>query len=130
MLRPRSGTPAWLSSAGTPGIRPAHLTTNSHQTNFNDPVTDTYASQGRDLLGSDGEKIGSVKETYEDERTGNPEWALVTTGLFGSHSHFVPQAGAEPAGEDVTVRVSKDQVKDAPSIQRGRALTAGRPPAV
>jgi uncharacterized protein (TIGR02271 family) len=83
------------------------------------PVTDAYTWQGRDLLGGDGEKIGSVKEIYEDERTGKPEWALVTTGLFGSRSHFVPLAGAEPSGEQVRVRVSKDQVKGAPSISEG-----------
>ena len=38
------------------------------------PVTDAYIWQGSDLLGSDGEKIGSVKEIYEDQRTGRPEW--------------------------------------------------------
>jgi uncharacterized protein (TIGR02271 family) len=58
-----------------------------------------------------------VKEIYEDERTGKPEWALVTSGLFGTRSHFVPLAGAEPSGEAVRVRVSKEQVKDAPSIE-------------
>src|SRR3977135_4376809 len=83
------------------------------------PVTDAYTWHGRDLLGSDGEKIGSGKEIYQDERTGKPEWALVTTGLFGSHSHFVPLAGAEPTGEGVRVRVSKDQVKNSPSISEG-----------
>jgi uncharacterized protein (TIGR02271 family) len=81
------------------------------------PVTDAYTWPGRDLLGSDGEKIGSVNEIYEDERTGKPEWALVTSGLFGTRSHFVPLAGAEPSGEAVRVRVSKEQVKDAPSIE-------------
>ena len=80
------------------------------------PVTDAYTWHGRELLGLDGEKIGSVKEIYEDERTGKPEWALVTSGLFGSRSHFVPLAGAEPAGEAVRVGVSKDQVTAAPSI--------------
>lgn len=80
------------------------------------PVTDAYTWQGRDLLGSDGEKIGSVTEVYVDQRTGRPEWALVTSGLLGARSHFVPIAGAEPSGEAVQVRVTKDQVKDAPSI--------------
>jgi uncharacterized protein (TIGR02271 family) len=79
------------------------------------PVTEAYTWHGRDLLANDGEKLGSVKEIYEDERTGKPEWALVTSGLFGSRSHYVPLAGAEPTGEAVRVRVSKDQVKDAPS---------------
>ena len=83
------------------------------------PVTDAYTWQGRDLLGADGEKIGSVKEIYEDQRTGKPEWALVTTGLFGTHSHFVPLAGAEPRGEAVRVRVSKDLVKDSPTTSEG-----------
>ena|SRR5436309_2455124 len=81
------------------------------------PVTDAYTWQGRDLLGGDGERIGSIKEIYEDQRTGKPEWALVTSGLFGTRSHFVPLAGAEPSGENVRVRISKDQVKDAPSIE-------------
>jgi uncharacterized protein (TIGR02271 family) len=80
-------------------------------------MTDAYTWQGRDLLGSDDEKIGSIKEIYEDERTGKPEWALVSSGLFGTKSHFVPLAGAEPAGEEVRVRVTKDQVKHAPSIE-------------
>ena len=87
------------------------------------PVTDAYTWQGRELLGLDGEKIGSVKEIYEDERTGKPEWALVTSGLFGSRSHFVPLAGAEPAGEAVRVGVSKDQVTAAPSIDTDGELS-------
>lgn len=80
-------------------------------------MTDAYTWHGRDLLGSDGEKIGSVKEIYEDVRTGKPEWGLVTSGLFGTRSHFVPLAGAQPEGEAVRVSATKDQVKDAPSIE-------------
>jgi uncharacterized protein (TIGR02271 family) len=81
------------------------------------PVTDAHTWQGRDLIGGDGEKIGSVKEIYQDQNTGKPEWALVTSGLFGTRSHFVPLAGAEASGEGVQVPVNKDQVKDAPSIE-------------
>lgn len=83
------------------------------------PVTDAYTWQGRDLVGADGEKLGSVKEIYEDQRTGKPEWALVTSGLFGMSSHFVPLAGAEPTGDAVRVRVTKDQVKESPSTSEG-----------
>jgi uncharacterized protein (TIGR02271 family) len=80
-------------------------------------ITDAYTWQGRDLLGSDGEKIGSIKEIYEDVRTGKPEWGLVTSGLFGTRSHFVPLAGAQPDGEAVRVNATKDEVKSAPSIE-------------
>ncbi|MBV8735215.1 MAG: PRC and DUF2382 domain-containing protein [Solirubrobacterales bacterium] len=80
-------------------------------------MTDAYTWKGRDVYGSDGEKIGAVKEIYTDEQTGKPEWALVSSGLFGMRSHFVPLAGARPAGEDVRVNATKDQVAAAPSIE-------------
>jgi uncharacterized protein (TIGR02271 family) len=80
-------------------------------------MTDAYTWQGRELVGSDGEKIGTIKEIYEDTASGKPEWALVTSGLFGTRSHFVPIAAAETAGEDVRVNVTKDRVKDAPSVE-------------
>ncbi len=80
-------------------------------------MTEAYTWQGRDLLGSDGEKIGEIKEIYEDSMTGKPEWALVSSGFFGTRSHFVPLAGAAPRGEDVLATVTKDQVKAAPSIE-------------
>jgi uncharacterized protein (TIGR02271 family) len=80
-------------------------------------MTEAYTWQGRDLLGSDGDKIGTIKEIYEDATTGKPEWALVSSGFFGTRSHFVPLAGATPEGENVRSTVTKDQVKAAPSIE-------------
>jgi uncharacterized protein (TIGR02271 family) len=80
-------------------------------------MTDAYTWKGRDVFGSDGEKIGSIKEIYQDDQTGKPEWALVSSGLFGMRSHFVPLAGAEPEGEDLRVGATKDQVAAAPSIE-------------
>ncbi len=82
-----------------------------------DEMTEAYEWEGRTLVGSDGEKIGKVAEVYTDQEGGQPEWALVNTGLFGTRSHFVPLAGASPHGEDVRVTVAKDQVKDAPSVE-------------
>jgi uncharacterized protein (TIGR02271 family) len=87
------------------------------------PMTDAYTWQGRDLLGGDDEKIGRIDGIYEDQRTGKPEWALVSSGLLGTKSHFVPLAGAEPVGENVRVPVSKDLVKDAPSIEADREIS-------
>lgn len=86
-------------------------------------MTEAYTWQGRELFGADGEKIGEVKEIYEDAATGKPEWALVSAGFFGTRSHFVPLAGAHPQGEGVRVNVTKDQVKDAPSIEGEGQLT-------
>jgi uncharacterized protein (TIGR02271 family) len=80
-------------------------------------VTDAYTWKGRVAYGSDGEKIGQIKEIYQDDQTGKPEWALVSSGLFGMRSHFVPLAGAQPTGEDLQVSATKDQVASAPSIE-------------
>jgi uncharacterized protein (TIGR02271 family) len=79
-------------------------------------MTEAYRWQDRTIVGNDGETIGTVKEIYEDQATGKPEWATVSGGLLGMKSHFVPLAGASPAGEDVRVPVTKDQVKSAPSV--------------
>jgi uncharacterized protein (TIGR02271 family) len=86
-------------------------------------MTDAYQWQGRNMLGSDGEKIGKIDQIYEDPTTGKPEWATVSSGLFGTKSHFVPLAGARPDGEDVHAQVTKEQVKDAPGVEDDGQLT-------
>jgi len=86
-------------------------------------MTDAYQWQGRTLVGSDGEKIGKISEIYEDPQTGKPEWATVSSGLFGTKSNFVPLADASPDGEDVRAQVTKDQVKDAPGVENDGELS-------
>jgi uncharacterized protein (TIGR02271 family) len=72
--------------------------------------------RGRDLQGSDGEKLGTIEEIYLDAETREPEWALVTTGMFGTKQSFVPLRDASPAGEGASVPFDKSTVKDAPKI--------------
>jgi uncharacterized protein (TIGR02271 family) len=86
-------------------------------------MTDAYQWHGRTMVGSDGEKIGKISEIYEDPQTGKPEWATVSSGLFGTKSNFVPLAGASPDGEDVRADVTKDQVKDAPGVENDGDLS-------
>ena len=80
-------------------------------------MTNAYEWQGRTMVGSDGEKIGKISQIYEDPATGKPEWATVSSGMFGNKSNFVPLAGASPNGEDVQAQVTKAQVKDAPGVE-------------
>src|SRR3984957_7352053 len=86
-------------------------------------MTDAYQWHGRTMVGSDSERIGNISEIYEDPQTGKPEWAPVSSGLFGTKSNFVPLAGASPAGEDVRAQVTKDQVKDAPRVETDGELS-------
>jgi uncharacterized protein (TIGR02271 family) len=70
----------------------------------------------RDAYGSDGEKIGKVKEVYADDETGQPEWLTVSTGLFGTRETFIPLADADVSGDRVTVPFTKAEVRDAPNV--------------
>ncbi|SHN19915.1 DUF2382 domain-containing protein [Cryptosporangium aurantiacum] len=78
---------------------------------------------------STGDKIGAIKQVYLDDRTEEPQFATVHTGLLGMKETFVPLAGAELRGDRVVVPVDKAQVKDAPSIDPDRddgGLTPGQ----
>jgi uncharacterized protein (TIGR02271 family) len=72
--------------------------------------------RGQDLYDSNGDKIGKIEEIYLDADSGQPEWALVNTGLFGTKSSFVPLRDASDDGGSVTVPYDKSQVKDAPKM--------------
>jgi uncharacterized protein (TIGR02271 family) len=79
-------------------------------------VTEAYDWRGREIVDVDGDKVGTVEALFRDEDTEQPEWAVVSTGLFGTKLSFVPIERAEPAGEQVRVPFSKAQIKDAPRI--------------
>jgi uncharacterized protein (TIGR02271 family) len=81
------------------------------------PDVDTVRSwQGRTMVDRDGDKIGDIESIYVDDQTGEPEWALVNTGFFGSRSTFVPIAQASARGDHVQVPYEKQRVKDAPNM--------------
>lgn len=71
---------------------------------------------GGNVLDFEGGKVGSVGEIYVDDRTGNPSWVTVNTGLFGSKESFAPLDGAMLEGDDVRVGYTKATIKDAPQV--------------
>ena len=80
--------------------------------------------RGEALYDRDGDKIGTVDEIYLDADSGAPEWALVSTGLFGSKSTFVPVS--EATESEGGLRVVRDL--PAPSHSLGgsdQPLSAG-----
>jgi PRC-barrel domain protein len=72
--------------------------------------------QGRTMVDRDGDKVGSIEAIYVDDQSGEPQWALVNTGLFGTKSTFVPLAQANPSGDQVQVPYEKQLIKDAPRM--------------
>jgi len=88
------------------------------------PDIDTVRGwHGRTLVDRDGSRIGTIDAIYLDDQTGQPEWALVNTGLFGTKASFVPLAQATQTDQDVRVPYDKQLVKDAPRIDPDRHLS-------
>jgi uncharacterized protein (TIGR02271 family) len=88
------------------------------------PDIDTVRTwEGRTLVDRDGNRIGTIDAIYLDDQTGQPEWALVNTGLFGTKSSFVPLAQATQTDQDVRVPYDKQLVKDAPRVDPDQHLS-------
>jgi uncharacterized protein (TIGR02271 family) len=71
---------------------------------------------GRDVYGSNGDKIGTVGHIWGDP-AGAPAWASVKTGLFGSKESMLPLAEANLRRGRLVVPFNRSQVKDAPRIE-------------
>jgi PRC-barrel domain len=79
----------------------------------------------RAAVDPEGNRIGKVSQVYHDDHTGRPLWVLVETGLFGTRDSFAPIHGSSIDGERVVLAVSKDQVNDAPNIDRDAHISEG-----
>ena len=79
---------------------------------------------GNTLINPDGTTIGKIVDVYESTTGAEGTFVTVATGLFGSHSSFVPLAKAELRGDDVVVPYDKDLIKDAPRVEVDEELTA------
>jgi sporulation protein YlmC with PRC-barrel domain len=77
--------------------------------------------QGRTMVDLAGDKLGTIDAIYLDDETGQPEWALVYTGLFTAKTAFVPLAQAQDMGN--SVQVPYDQVTDAPTMKADGSLS-------
>jgi uncharacterized protein (TIGR02271 family) len=71
---------------------------------------------GTTAIDADGEKVGKVGQIYLNDASGEPEWATVSTGLFGNRESFAPLYNARPGDGQVQLAVTKQLIKDAPNI--------------
>ncbi|MBZ8176549.1 hypothetical protein GP475_11090 [Corynebacterium poyangense] len=72
---------------------------------------------------SEGEKLGSVKEVFINDDSGQPDFIEVGHGLLGMSSALVPLKGHRLEGEELHLAFKKDQISDAPSPQDDAHLT-------
>jgi len=69
-----------------------------------------------EVVDQDGHRVGALGQIYLDNRTGDPAWATVRTGLLGGRKVFVPLATAELRDGQVLVPYSTEMIKGAPDI--------------
>jgi len=86
-------------------------------------LQDVQAWRGQKAIDANGDKVGTIDEIYLDRQSGEPEWATVSTGLFGSRTSFVPIRDASGAGNEVRLPYTKDQIKDAPNVDADGELS-------
>ena len=77
---------------------------------------------GKTMMGAGGEKLGTIDTLYADREDGDPTFATVQTGAFGTKTHFVPLAEATLSGDTVTVPYGKDLVSSAPNVDADAEL--------
>ncbi|MCS5479981.1 PRC and DUF2382 domain-containing protein [Corynebacterium sp. YIM 101645] len=70
-----------------------------------------------------GDKLGSVKQVYINDATGQPDFVEVGHGLFGMSSSLVPLRGHQLTGEELRLSFTKDRIQDAPGINDDAHLT-------
>lgn len=86
-------------------------------------LDDARTLTGGTAYGPDGDKVGTVGQIYLDNDSGRPEWATVSTGLFGTRESFVPLADAEVSDGGLRIAHDKDRVKGAPQVDADRELS-------
>ncbi len=86
-------------------------------------LQDVEGWKGRTVVDPDGDKVGTLEEFYLDRQSGDPTWAAIRTGLFGTHTSLAPLDGAAVSGNDVRLGYSKSAVKDAPRPEVEGELT-------
>src|SRR3954463_2650179 len=87
-----------------------------HEESSMTTLQDVQAWRGQKAVDANGDKVGTIEDIYLDRASGEPEWAAVTTGLFGTKVSFVPLEGATPADGEIRLNYDKDLVKDAPKV--------------
>ncbi len=83
----------------------------------------SQAIVGMRVVDGKGHKIGTIREVFFDQRTGQIRFAVLETGgLFGAHGKFHPVPwrllGFDDKGEEVISSFDRDRLKDAPSYDR------------
>jgi sporulation protein YlmC with PRC-barrel domain len=80
--------------------------------------------QGKEVLDSNGKKIGTVEDVYFDIETDEPRFLRVKAGLLRHRIVLVPVAGVTASPDHLTVALTKNVAGKAPAMEPGGELSA------
>ncbi len=85
-------------------------------------------TQVRELMGmsvtdTHGTKVGTIKQVYLNDDSGEPEWVTVHTGWFGMRESFVPLSGSRKNQDVLQVPYDKETIKGAPNVDADEHLS-------
>ena len=80
-----------------------------------DPIGDLNDAQGRELVASDGQPLGQIREIFLDETTGRPAWAAVDAPGGGNELVLAPLAHSTREGDAIRVAVTRERVETSPA---------------
>jgi PRC-barrel domain len=84
---------------------------------------DPKALAGLYVIDSSNVQLGVVESVYADIRSGQPQWAAVRSGLFGTDVSLIPLAKAECDESSLRIPYSVQQVRDAPHRASGTGMS-------
>lgn len=73
-------------------------------------------SRRTDVIGQDGEKLGTLGRIYMDDVTNVPNFATMNSGLFDMKEHLFPLSEARISTDGLRIPFTKEVVKGAPAI--------------
>ena len=79
---------------------------------------------GRDVVDSDGDKVGTLEDVYFDAESEAPAFLIVKTGRIKHHLSFVPVEGAQAGPDQVQVGFPKTEIQKTPTAEVGGELSA------
>lgn len=80
---------------------------------------------GEKLVDRDGNTVGKITDVIVDSATLENEWITVKTGMMGGE-HLVPITAVEERGDSIAIPFVKDEVKAAPTVDKGHAAPSPR----
>ena len=75
---------------------------------------------GEKLIDREGNTVGKITDVIVDSATLENEWITVKTGMMGGE-HLVPVAVVEERGGDDHGALRQEEVKAAPTVDKGHA---------